>query len=423
VVIVITVLVTLIVTLLVGLVLVNFSVPERKVETDIEHLYAADDPQFLRSMGLLLGPSILEGNKASELINGDMIFPAMLDAIRGAQKTILFEIFIYWAGDIGKQFAEAMAERARAGVKVHVLLDWVGSARMKSSIIDTMKSAGVEVERFHALRWYNLGRMNNRTHRKLMVVDGCTGFTGGVGIAPQWTGNAEDPEHWRDSHYRVEGPVVAQMQSVMLDNWTKATGRVLHGKQYFPELQAVGDQSAQMFASSPNGGSESMQMMYLIAITSATRSIDLCSAYFVPDSITRRSLVRAVKRGVKVRIIVPGRYTDEATVRRASRALWGPLLEAGVEIYEYQPTMFHCKLMIVDRLMTSVGSTNFDMRSFRMNDEANLNIYDTAFAERQSEVFEQDLKRAKHITLEAWQQRPWRVKLKERTAAVFRPLL
>ncbi|MDB5778597.1 MAG: cls [Polaromonas sp.] len=421
--IVLTVLVTVLLTVLVGLVLVNFSVPERKVETDIEHLYAADDPQFMRSMGLLLGPSILEGNKATELINGDSIFPAMLQAIRGARKTILFEIFIYWSGDIAREFAEAMAERARAGVKVHVLLDWVGSARMNSNLIDTMTDAGVQVERFHALRWYNLSRMNNRTHRKLMIVDGTIGFTGGVGIAPQWTGHAQDPDHWRDTHYRVEGPVVAQMQSVMLDNWAKSTGKVLHGAGYFPPLEPVGGQSAQMFASSPNGGSESMQMMYLIAITAATRSIELCSAYFVPDNITRRALVSAVERGVRVRILLPGKHTDEATVRRASRGLWGPLLEAGVQIHEYQPTMFHCKLMIVDGLMTSVGSTNFDMRSFRLNDEANLNIYDTAFARRQTQVFEEDLRLARRITLAAWQGRPLREKLHERLAALFSALL
>lgn len=419
----ITVLATFSLTVLVGLVLVNFIVPERKVETDIEHLYGADDQQFLRSMGLLLGPSILKGNKASELINGDNIFPAMLQAIGDAQKTILFEIFIYWSGAIGKEFADALAERARAGVKVHVLLDWVGSARMKSTLIDVMTEAGVEVERFHALRWYNLSRMNNRTHRKLMIVDGAVGFTGGVGIAPQWTGHAQDPDHWRDTHYRVQGPVVAQMQSVMLDNWAKSTGKVLHGNHYFPPLEPVGEQSAQMFASSPNGGSESMQMMYLIAITSAVRSIDICSAYFVPDGITRRALVRAVERGVQVRIVLPGKYTDEETVRRASRGLWGPLLEAGVQIYEYQPTMFHCKLMIVDGLMTSVGSTNFDMRSFRLNDEANLNIYDSAFAGRQTQVFEEDLQRAQRITLAAWQRRPLREKLHERVAGLFRAVL
>ena len=399
------ILLTIVLTLLAALVYVNFAGPEKRVETEIAHLYSVDDPQFKRSMGLMLGPALVDGNKATELINGDQIFPSMLQAIRAARKTVLFETYIYWSGKIGDEFADALSERARAGVKVHVLLDWVGSAKIDDAIIDEMKAAGVQVERYHPLRWYNLGRMNNRTHRKLLIVDGAVGFTGGVGIAPEWTGNAQDPDHWRDSHFRVEGPVVAQMQSVMLDNWSKTTGKVLHGAEYFPPPRAAGAESAQMFASSPNGGAESMLMMYLLAITAATRSIDLSSAYFVPDDITRRALVDAVKRGVKVRIITPGKHMDAETVRRASRGLWGDLLEAGVEMYEYQPTMYHCKVMIVDGLMTSVGSTNFDVRSFSLNDEANLNIYDAAFAARQTRVFQASNVMRRDRARSAWNTR------------------
>jgi cardiolipin synthase len=417
------ILLTVALTLLAGLVFINFAGPEKKIETDIAHLYAVEDPQFRRAMGLLLGPSIIDGNKATELLNGDAIFPAMLQAIRGARQTILFETYIYWSGEIGDQFADALAERARAGVKVLVLLDWVGSAKIDSSLLDTMKSAGVQVEQFHPLRWYNLARLNNRTHRKLLIADGAVGFTGGVGIAPVWTGNGQDPAHWRDSHYRVEGPVVAQMQSVMLDNWSKTTGKVLHGAEYFPTLPAVGTQSAQMFSSSPNGGGDSMLMMYLLAMTAATRSIDISSAYFVPDDITRRALMAAVKRGVRVRIITPGEHMDAETVRRASRGLWGDLLEAGVQMYEYQPTMYHCKVMIVDQLMTSVGSTNFDVRSFRLNDEANLNVYDAAFAQRQTQVFEADLKQSRRITFESWKSRPFADKVREHLFALFGALL
>jgi cardiolipin synthase len=417
------VLATIAITLSVGLLMVNVAGPERKVETEIPHLYSVDDPQFMRSMGLMMGPAIVDGNKTAELINGDAIFPSMLQAISGAKKTILFETYIYWAGDIGRQFADALSERARSGVKVHVLVDWVGSARMDGDMVAGMKEAGVQFERFHPLRWYNLGRMNNRTHRKLLMVDGAVGFTGGVGIAPVWTGNAQSPEHWRDSHYRVEGPVVAQMQSIMLDNWSKTTGKVLHGSEYFPPPKVVGQERAQMFASSPAGGAESMLMMYMLAITAATRTLDISSAYFVPDDLTRKALVGAVKRGVKVRIIMPGKHMDADTVRRASRGLWGELLEAGVEIYEYQPTMYHCKVMIVDGLMTSVGSTNFDVRSFRLNDEANLNIYDKAFASRQTRVFEADLTQSRRITHEAWKARPFTEKLHEHTVALFGPML
>ncbi|MDP3822999.1 MAG: phospholipase D-like domain-containing protein [Burkholderiales bacterium] len=409
--------------MLAALAYANFAGSEKKIKTEIAHLYSVDDPQFLRSMGLLLGPSIVDGNTATELINGDAIFPSMLKAIRGAKKTVLFETYIYWSGKIGDEFADALSERARNGVKVHVLLDWVGSGKIDAAVIDKMTQAGVQVEKYHPLRWYNLGRLNNRTHRKLLIVDGTVGFTGGVGIAQLWTGNAQDPDHWRDSHFRVEGPVVAQMQSVMLDNWAKTTGKVVHGEEYFPPPRPVGSQSAQVFASSPSGGSESMMMMYLLAITAAERSIDLSSAYFVPDDITRQALVDAIKRGVRVRIITPGEHIDAETVRRASRGLWGPLLEAGAQMYEYQPTMYHCKVMIVDGLMTSVGSTNFDVRSFRLNDEANLNVYDAGFAARQTQVFEADLKQSRRVTLQAWQSRPWREKLHEHTLALFGSML
>ncbi|MDP1567652.1 MAG: phospholipase D-like domain-containing protein, partial [Polaromonas sp.] len=350
---------------------------------------------------------------------GDQIFPSMLEAIRGARRSITFETYIYWSGDIGKQFADALTERARAGVQVHVLLDWVGSQKIDETFLQTMEAAGVQVRQFHQPHWYNLARMNNRTHRKLLVVDGQVGFTGGVGIAPKWTGAGQDAEHWRDSHFRAEGPVVAQMQSTFLDNWLKVTGQVKHGEDYFPSIKAGGASSAQMFSSSPSSGSESMQLMYHMAITAAERSIDLSMAYFVPDELSSQILLDALKRGVKLRLITPGKITDTETVRAASRGTWGPLLEAGAEIYEYQPTMYHCKVMIIDKLLVSVGSTNFDNRSFRLNDEANLNVYDPAFAARQTQVFEQDLTRARRISLQEWQDRPLKEKFKERLALLL----
>ncbi|HYW32855.1 MAG TPA: phospholipase D-like domain-containing protein, partial [Gemmatimonas sp.] len=351
----------------------NLAVAEKKLERSIERLYEVGDAQFRRSMDLLLGPPILDGNTIETLLNGDEIYPAMLAAIRSAQRTITFETFIYWSGDIGKEFVEALSERARAGVKTHVMLDFVGSMKMDVESLERMKTAGVEVQRYHKPVWWHLGRLNNRTHRKTLVIDGTTGFTGGVGIADDWCGHAQDPEHWRDTHFRVTGPVVAQMQSVFIDNWIKATGRVLHGELYFPPLEPTGTIGAQMFRSSPTGGSESMQLMFLTAITSASHRIDLSSAYFVPDHLAIQALLGAAKRGVKIRVLVPGKYTDKAVVRRASRGLWGPMLQAGIEIAEYQPTMFHVKTLLVDSCMVSVGSTNFDNRSFSINDEANLN--------------------------------------------------
>jgi cardiolipin synthase A/B len=409
--------------LLVALLYVNLSAGEKRVTHEIPHLYPVDDPQFFRAMGMMLGPDIVQRNRVQALINGDQIFPAMLAAIRSARRTVLFETFIYWSGEIGEAFAQALSERARAGVKVHVLLDWLGSIRVDQHMVETMREAGVEVHRFHPLRWYNLGRINNRTHRKLLIVDGRVGFTGGVGIATPWTGNAQDEDHWRDSHYRVEGPVVAQMQSVMLSNWSKTTGRILHGEDYFPTPEPAGEQPAQMFHSSPSGGSESMQLMYLIAITAAVQSIDIASAYFVPDTMARLALVHALRRGVRVRVITPGRHIDQQTVRRASRALWGDLLAAGLEMYVYQPTMYHCKLVIVDGLLCSVGSTNFDPRSFHLNDEANLNVYDRTFATELTRVFEEDLKRCRRVALEEWRARPLLEKAREWVAAWLAPLL
>ena len=410
---------TFVLTLLAVLLVVNFSSGEKNVSSELPRLYSSHDPQFKRALGSLLGPPLVGGNQAQALLNGEQIFPAMLAAIRGAQHTITFETYIYWSGDIGRTFAQALTERAKAGVKVHVLLDWLGSAKIDESFLQEMKAAGVQIRKFHKPSWYNLARLNNRTHRKLLVIDGKTGFTGGVGIAPQWTGAGQDAEHWRDSHFRIEGPVVAQMQSVFMDNWLKVTGQVMHGETYFPPLEAVGNSDAQVFSSSPSGGSESMQLMYQLSITAAEHSIDLSSAYFVPDDITRKKLVEALQRGVKIRIITPGEIIDTDTVRAASRGSWGPLLKAGAKIYEYQPTMYHCKVMIVDKLLVSVGSTNFDNRSFRLNDEANLNIYDSTFAEQQSRIFEDDLRQARQVTYDEWAQRPLKEKLLERMALLL----
>jgi cardiolipin synthase len=406
-------------TLVATVVVLNFMPGEKKIDQRIEREYSVRDPQFRRSMSALLGPPLVDGNRFEALLNGDQIFPPMLEAIRGARQSISFETYIYWSGEIGRAFADALSERARAGVKVHVLLDWVGSQKIDEEFLQAMERSGVEIRKFHKPDWYDIARFNNRTHRKLLVVDGAIGFTGGVGIAPQWTGHAQDPEHWRDSHFKVQGPVVAQMQSVFIDNWIKASGETLHGERYFPAVAKAGDGAAQMFSSSPSGGSESMHLMYLLAITAAEKSIDLSSAYFVPDELTRNALMAAVKRGVRVRIITPGPIIDAQAVRGASRASWGPMLEAGVRISEYQPTMYHCKVMIVDDLMVSVGSTNFDNRSFRLNDEANLNIYDAAFARAQTAVFDDDLAKSKEVTLAQWRNRPLHEKAMEHLAALM----
>jgi cardiolipin synthase len=405
---------------LIVLAIANLSSSAKTVDHEIEHLYPAGEPQFVRSVGSLLGPGIVRGNTVRALCNGDEIFPAMLDAIRSATRTICFDTFIYWSGAIGRELAAALIERARAGVKIHVVLDWVGSGKMNQSLIEEMKQAGFDVVRYHTLRWYSLGRLNNRTHRKLLIVDGKVGFTGGVGIADQWLGDAQDAEHWRDSHFRLEGPAVAQMQAAFMDNWMETCSEVLHGEEYFPPLEPVGTHVAQLFKSSADDASESVRLMYLLSIASAVKSVLIANAYFVPDALAVATLVAARRRGVRVEIIVPSSRTDAVVVRRASRSLWGPLLEAGVAIHEYQPTMYHVKVVVVDDVWTSVGSTNFDNRSFRLNDEANLNILDAEFAAGQATQFEADKARSRRITLEEWRRRPWRERAVEWLAGLVR---
>ncbi|MGY0556748.1 phospholipase D-like domain-containing protein [Lysobacter sp. A421] len=408
------ILATVLITALAVIIGLNFATPTKQLDRKIEHRYAISDPQFRREMSVMLGPSVLSGNQVTALNNGDEIFPSMLEAIRSAQVSITFETYIYWSGAIGKEFTEALSERARAGIPVHVTIDWVGSLKMDQQLLDRMRDAGVRLERYRPLHWYNLSRMNNRTHRKLLVVDGKIGFTGGVGIADPWQGHAQDPDHWRDMHFRVEGPVVGQIQAAFNDNWIKSTGEVLNGPKYFPALPPVGDIDAHMLTASPSGGSESMHLMYLMAIAASEQSIDLTASYFVPDSLIISALVAARERGVRIRILVPGPHIDANAVRLASKSTWGPLLDAGVEIHEYQPTMIHTKLLVVDQELVSVGSTNFDIRSFQLNDEASLNIYDHEFAERMTRVFERDLESSKRYTYQTWQERPWTEKIAER---------
>lgn len=410
-------------TLLLTVIALNFSASEKKIDRALVTEFGVRDRDFLQNMGALLGPPILGGNTAKSLQNGAEIFPAMLGAIKGAKVSINFETYIYWSGNIGQRFAEALAERARAGVKVNVLLDWVGSQKMDDAYLTLMQDAGVRVAKYHPLRWYNVARMNNRTHRKLLIIDGLIGFTGGVGIADEWDGYAQDEKHWRDSHYRLQGPAVAHMQAAFVDNWIKATGEVLQGPSYFPAIAAAGTQRAQMFRSSPTEGSESVRLMYLLSIAAARRTVRIATAYFVPDDLSLQTLVAALKRGVKVQILLPGEKNDAWITRSASRARWGELLAAGAEIYEFQPTFFHCKVMVVDDVWVSVGSTNFDNRSFRLNDEANLNIYDDAFAGEQVAVFMRDLKRAKRVDAREWGQRPWTERVLEAPAVLLRSQL
>ena len=405
-------------TVIIVLAFLNLMPQERQITRDIPNASAVDSAQFRTETSSLLGAAVIDGNRVRDLQNGDEIFPAMLGAIRAATHTIEFETYIYWSGKVGEEFVQALSERARAGVAVHVLVDGIGGTKMNKASVDKLRAAGAQFEYFHPLQWYTIDRMNNRDHRKLLVVDGRIGFTGGVGIADAWMGNAQRPDQWRDMQFQIEGPVIAQMQAVFEDNWITTTGRVLLGPDYYPVPAASGAAQAQMIASSPEGGSDNMQLAYLLAITAARSSIDLEAAYFLPGDLIQKSLQAALRRGVKIRIIVPGAHVDSEIVHSASQAQWGAMLDGGARMYRFQPSLFHSKMMIVDRYLTMVGSANFDARSFRLNDEANINIYDRAFAEHMTDVFDRDVGRSNGITAVEWHNRPWTTKLKEKLSSL-----
>ncbi len=380
--------------------------PERReVREPVPHEFAASDPQFMRTMASVFGGRVEGGHSIETLINGDEIFPSMLAAIAEAEETINFLTYIYWSGDIAEVFANALADKAREGVQVRVLLDWVGSIPFEQRLIDIMEGAGVVVHRFRPLHWYSLDRVNNRTHRKLTIVDGTVGFTGGVGIGDEWQGDARNPDEWRDTHFRVVGPAVAEMQAAFAENWLEASNEVLQGDLFYPEQPEAGDAYAQHVKSSPNGGSRSMHQMIVMALAAAESRIRIAMAYFVPDDVAIAQLLDARRRGVEIDVIVPSGETDVPMTRHASRYFWGPMLEAGIRIHEYQPTMYHTKVVIVDEFWSTIGSANFDDRSFRLNDESNLNVYDRDFALEQIADFDADLAQTREITLEEWQSR------------------
>lgn len=384
---------------------------------------AVSDPQFERSLSALLDAPVVPGNQVTALPNGDRFFPSMLEAIRGARRSITLETYIYWSGRVGRQFTEALTNRAHAGVKTRLILDSIGSRYLKGGDLDALRAAGVEVGMFNRFSLLHPGRVNHRDHRKILVVDGAIGFVGGAGVADIWEGDADAPDHWRDAFFRVEGPVVARLQAIFADNWLKVTGQVLAGPEFFPELAPAGDLPAQAFSGDPRAGTDHVRLMYLMAFAGARKNIRLSMAYFIPCDLTRDELVAACERGVAVEIIVPNGHIDSRVVLPASRARWGALLKAGARIYEYQPTMYHCKGLIVDDAWVSVGSANLDNRSLSSNDEANLNVYSARFAAEQIGIFDADKARSREVTYEAWKHRSFWKRLAEWLTWPVRPLL
>jgi cardiolipin synthase len=370
----------------------------KQVREEITPLYSASSSEFRQSAGSLLGPSFVPGNNVTTLVNGNQIFPAMLSAIRSAKKSITFETYIFWDGEIAREFSETLAERARAGVKVYAILDAQGTSKMGTENLGVLRDAGVDVVKYHSILWLDPRRYNNRSHRKLLIVDGRIAFTGGVGIADEWTGNANSPEHWRDNHYKITGPVVAQLQATFMTNWLKTRGTVLHGADFFPPLANTGSHLAQAIRSSPSNSN--LDLLYLLAIASAQKTLRIENAYFLPDELIRKELIAAAKRGAKVEIILPGKHIDQKLVRAASKRHWPELIKAGIKIYEYQPTMEHVKLMIVDDIFVSIGSGNFDGRSIRLNDEANVDVLDRGFAAQQIRLFDVDKRQSQEMGLD-----------------------
>jgi cardiolipin synthase A/B len=379
------------------------------------------EASFLRAAEALTGAPVSYGNEAELLINGDEIFPAYLDAIRAAEETVNLLTYAYWRGDIADEVAKTVCEKASAGVECNVILDAVGAAKMDRALVGKMRDAGVQVCFFRPPKPYAVKRLQHRTHRKLLIVDGTTGFTGGVGIAEEWTGNAEDPDHWRDSHVRVRGPVVRGLQGAFAENWLECTGDVLAGDRYLPQIEELDDGGAmQVMRSSATIGDTNAEALIYLALAAAKRSIELTSAYFVPRPAFTKALVEAAERGARLRILVPGSHIDKELVRTAGRAAYDELIGAGIEIYEYCPTMLHAKTLTVDGIWSSVGSVNFDNRSFQLHDEVTLCVQSERFAGTLHEAFERDLESSERIDPAGWSARPATQRARERVTKFAR---
>lgn len=375
---------------------------DKRTSYDYKPAYGVDSAEFRRSLDVL-GMEMVPHNRATLLQNGDEFFPAMLEAIRSARASVNMEMFIFDDGDVAGQFARALADKAREGVEVRLLIDGYGSSL--GDLERPMKAAGVKIRVYKPLRIYTIYKIGNRTHRKILTVDGRIGFTGGVGIDDRWKGDARNPDEWRETMVELEGPVVAQLQSIFMEDWVHTTGEVLHGSKQFPPLPPAGEVLAQAIRASRTDPSSMAKLLYYMGIQAARKKIWIENAYFVPDRQIRRGLVAAVARGVDVRVLVPGRHIDVPIVRMASRFHYGELLDGGVKIYEYRPTMMHNKVMVVDGIWSTIGSINFVNRSMKKNAEANVAIYDRAFAELVETTIEADLAKSDLFTKTEWKKR------------------
>ena len=404
-----------------GFCMAMFSYLSAPVETPprfgLDHDLPVDSDEFLATIAGATGAPFVPGNSVQILNNGDEFFPVMLDEVRRAEVSITMEAYIYWAGQIGAKFADALAERARAGVRVKILLDAIGSSDIGDEIIKILEGAGCQIAWYNPIRWYTLGRINHRTHRKSLIIDGRVAFTGGAGIADEWLGNAEDEHHWRDIQIRLEGPGVTPLQTGFAQNWLECTQELVSGPAYYPVNEPAGNLNVLTIMSSPVTGSSNARTLYYLSITSARRSIHIANPYFVPDPAALDTLIDAKKRGVDVRVMASSDKNENWLSRRNAVRLYGRLLEAGVVIMEYEPTLLHHKTMVVDGLWSTIGTSNFDSRSFAHNEENNVCFYDREKAQQLDHIFARDSLQCKRIELETWRKRGWFWKLQEFIAA------
>lgn len=370
-----------------------------------EHTFAVGDPEFIGSALALGNPVLVPGNKIDMLHNGDAYFPAMLDAIRAARQTINFEAFIFYSDPVGDQFRDALCERARAGVEVRVLLDGIGSGwRLKNSDVRLMKQAGCKFAYYHPTHSWRVDRTNRRSHRRILVVDGKIGFTGAVGFAEEWSGHAQDKNHWRDAQIRIEGPLVASLQAAFQEHWIKTFHEALSGAGQFPPLDSAGDLKAQV-VTSRSFSMAPVPLLQAVAFTAATKRIWITNAYCTPTADQVEQLVKAKDRQVDVRILLPGPNNDQPMTKSAGRAAYGKMLEGGVKIFEYQPTMMHEKSMVIDGMFSMFGSSNLDARSSEINEELDVVVYDQNFGREMEAVFEKDLAQSREYTLDEFKNR------------------
>ena len=387
------------------LVAAGLAIAQDQETLELRSAVAATDPGAPEYLAALVAADLVTGNEYDVLVNGDQVFPAMLQAIDSARQRVSFETYVYEKGQVASQFTDALERAAKRGVDVRVIVDAVGASQMETGHVERLRAAGCHVVDFNPSQWYGLEELNYRTHRKILVVDGEVGFTGGVGVADFWLGNAQDANHWRDTHVRMRGPVVRLLEAAFYENFIEGEMTVTPALSDAPRVESADDQSM-VVRSAPAGGATDLKRLYLLSLAMARRSVEITSPYFLTDESSMWAFGDAVRRGVKVRILVESDITDQKAVKYASREAYETLLAKGIEIYEYSPTMMHGKAVVVDGVLSIFGSANFDNRSLELNDELNVAVFSPALAARFLEDFENDLTVSRRVDLETWRRRP-----------------